>query len=329
VVDQSFQPIPQNSFPTPPQQQAITVTADSPQAYSQDGYGQQDLADLLGSLKVNEAGTGEKKLSQVLGSPYQSTNLTTPAPYLNSKFRPIDREEEPAVEDADEYKSMLPPLVSAPGLKIRIPPELMPDDETVLHYFDLFFANVHPYVPVLDQVHFYDQWQKDRDSVSPLLLEAMFAISGRLADDPAQGQQWLALATRHADSFMDVPRLSTLQALLIILKARESAPKRGYYYRSWMSIVQCAQMGKDLGLDDHYADHRAGRPCGSDPDECALRTRIWKTIFVCEVMIAAPQGELESSYSLLESYTDHKLYRSDGSSGGTRLCRLQYPEFHP
>jgi hypothetical protein len=104
-------------------------------------------------------------------------------------------DDEPVVGDDDEYKSSLPPLVSGPGLKIRIPPELMPDDETVLHYFDLFFANVHPFVPVLDKSLFYQQWNTNRESISPLLLEAIFAIGGRLADEPAQGQQWLALAS--------------------------------------------------------------------------------------------------------------------------------------
>ena len=71
----------------------------------------------------------------------------------------------------------------------------MPDDESILHYFELFFANVHQYVPVLDRNMFYQQWHGDRSAVSPLLLEAIFAIGGRLADDPAQGQQWLALAS--------------------------------------------------------------------------------------------------------------------------------------
>lgn len=89
---------------------------------------------------------------------------------------------------------------------------------------------------------------------------------------------------------MDTPRLSTLQALLMILKAREAAPKRGYYYRSWMTVVQCVQMGKDLGLDEHYDDHQAGRPCEVCPAECLLRTRIWQTVFVCEVMVGTPQG---------------------------------------
>ena len=103
--------------------------------------------------------------------------------------------EEPAFEDVDEFKDVLPPTLSGPDLKVRIPPELMPDDETALHYFDMYFMNVHPYVPVLNKALFYHQWHTNRDSISPLILEAIFAIAGRLADEPAQGHQWLALAS--------------------------------------------------------------------------------------------------------------------------------------
>lgn len=105
----------------------------------------------------------------------------------------MNREEEPAIEEED-YK--MPPMMSSgAGLKIRIPPELMPDEETILQYFDLYFTNVHPYVPVLNKAQFYNQWHNNRESISPLLLEAIFAVAGRLADDPAQGQQWIALAS--------------------------------------------------------------------------------------------------------------------------------------
>ncbi len=102
--------------------------------------------------------------------------------------------EEPAFEDADAYKHALPSVTSGPDMKIRIPPELMPDEQTALHYFDLYFANVHPYVPVLNKTLFYQQWHNNRESISPLILEAIFAIAGKLADEPSQGQQWLALA---------------------------------------------------------------------------------------------------------------------------------------
>lgn len=214
------------------------------------------------------------------------------------------------MEEVDDFKALLPPTVSGPGLKIRIPPELMPDEATAMQYFDMYFSNVHPYVPVLNKTTFYQQWHSNREAISPLILEAIFAIAGRLADEPAQGHQWLALASsktfrtenymmylpadtplpEHADSFMDVPRLSTLQGLLIVLKARESAPKRGYYFRSWMTVVQCVQMAKDLGLDEHYQDHKDGKPCGSSYTDCLTKSRIWQTIFVCELMVGSPQG---------------------------------------
>jgi hypothetical protein len=100
----------------------------------------------------------------------------------------------------------------------------------------------------------------------------------------------LTSPTEHADSFMDMPRLSTLQAMLILLKARESAPRRGYYFRSWMTVMSCVQMAKDLGLDEHLEEHQAGRPCEFELADCIIKTRIWQTIFVCELMIGSPQG---------------------------------------
>lgn len=65
-----------------------------------------------------------------------------------------------------------------------------------MDYFRLFFDDVHPYVPVICRSHFYYQWHHERHLISPLLLEAIFACAGRIADDPAQGAQWLALANR-------------------------------------------------------------------------------------------------------------------------------------
>jgi hypothetical protein len=47
---------PQQVFPTPPLAQSSHPG--SPDTYEQDQYGQQNLADLLGELRMNEAGTG-------------------------------------------------------------------------------------------------------------------------------------------------------------------------------------------------------------------------------------------------------------------------------
>lgn len=90
---------------------------------------------------------------------------------------------------------------------------------------------------------------------------------------------------------MDVPRLSTIQALLLLLKARESLPKKGYYYRSWQTVKTIVSMAKDLDLHEHYSYHADGRPCELRPIECLVHTRIWQALMVIEVMIGAPQGK--------------------------------------
>ncbi|QSZ36402.1 hypothetical protein DSL72_006279 [Monilinia vaccinii-corymbosi] len=280
--------------PAPLQQQSH----DSPENYTHSEYGTEDLADLLGELRMNPAGT---------------------APYLNNKGKTRTLVEEPAFEDVDEFKDSLPPTPMSADMKIRIPPELLPDEQTILHYFDIYFTNVHPYVPVLNKTLFYQQWHTNRDAISPLILEAIFAIAGRLDDEPAQGHQWLALASKHADAFMDIPRLSTLQANLIILKARESVPKRGYYYRSWMTVVACVQMAKDLGLDEHYEDHKAGRTCGSDLADCITKTRIWQTIFICELMIGSPQGRTDLAVDM--ETLDLSVPRAGIDSGELAITR--------
>lgn len=90
---------------------------------------------------------------------------------------------------------------------------------------------------------------------------------------------------------MDVPRLSTIQALLLLLKARESLPKKGYYYRSWQTVKTIVSMAKDLDIHEHYSTHADGRPCDLSPIECLVHTRVWQALLVVEVMIGAPQGE--------------------------------------
>lgn len=50
---------PQHSFPTPPiQHQSQHQSPDTPENYQQDHYNQDDIADLLGGLKVDVHGTG-------------------------------------------------------------------------------------------------------------------------------------------------------------------------------------------------------------------------------------------------------------------------------
>lgn len=78
VVDHSYASQPPHShaqshhtvFSTPPMQQGNRPDS-PPESYSQDQYGQQDLSELLGTLKLNDAGTGKcpkqrKRISKFL-----------------------------------------------------------------------------------------------------------------------------------------------------------------------------------------------------------------------------------------------------------------------
>lgn len=85
-----------------------------------------------------------------------------------------------------------------PESKVRIPSEMVPPDQKALQYFDMYFTDIHPYVPVLNQRAFYSQWNTNRESISPLILEGIFALATMLLGDPMQSFQWLALiASRH------------------------------------------------------------------------------------------------------------------------------------
>ncbi|TKA70266.1 hypothetical protein B0A49_05071 [Cryomyces minteri] len=230
-----------------------------------------DLSEALGELRIDHTAT---------------------APYITNQKKSLA--EAPAVE---EYEIHLPPHISL-DLTVRIPPEMMPLDYRAMQYFDYFFTNIHPYVPVINRSYFYQQWHADRGSISPLILEGIFACSSRFMDGPVQGDQWLALASRHEESFKDVPRLSTIQAMLLILKAREAVPKRGYYYRSWMTVVNLVAMAKDLDLHEHHEVHQNGESCGSSTFDCATKTRVWHTLFVVELMIGGAQNRSDFGVSL-------------------------------
>lgn len=76
VVDQQYTA--QTAFPTPPLQHAPHPGSPA-ETYSSSDYAQQDLADLLGSLKVNEAGTGTERCLATLAK-FTFSNRTSQHP---------------------------------------------------------------------------------------------------------------------------------------------------------------------------------------------------------------------------------------------------------
>jgi len=89
--------------------------------------------------------------------------------------------------------------------------------------------------------------------------------------------------------------------MCLVLKARESAPKRGYFYRSWMTLVNIVAMAKDLELGQHMELHKMGEPCDSSIYDCVCKTRIWLILYTLEAMIGGPQGTTSFAMSLRKS----------------------------
>lgn len=69
-------------------------------------------------------------------------------------------------------------------------------------------------------------------------------------------------------------------------------PTRGYYYRSWMSVVTMVAMAKDLRLEEHHEDHQDGSGCDAPKFECLVRSRVWHTLYIVELMVGGPQGKV-------------------------------------
>ena len=171
-------------------QQRVLAMA-SPATDAHNAHQQQQLTALLGNLKIDEVGSGmNSDRACMLENGTDVHNAT--APYLTRTV--CFAEEGKFVEDNTLETWQKLPFPSA-GSKICTPPILMPDNDTASRYIDLYFLFVHPYVPVLNQPQFIQQWQSSRDSISPLILEAIFAIGACLAKDTRQGHQWLALAS--------------------------------------------------------------------------------------------------------------------------------------
>jgi hypothetical protein len=155
-------------YSTSPSQARPTTGADG--SYASGPTLADSLSEAMGELKIDHMGS---------------------TPYIADKKKLA---EAPAVE---EYEINLPQDLS-PDHRVRIPLEMMPPEQQAMQYLQYFFDNIHPFVPVLSRPSFYHQWNTNRESISPLVLEAIFACSAFMMNDHVQGQKWLALASSTA-----------------------------------------------------------------------------------------------------------------------------------
>ncbi|KAG0334314.1 hypothetical protein BG000_008431 [Podila horticola] len=153
-----------------------------------------------------------------------------------------------------------------------------------------YFRHVHPFLLVLHKPSFFRRLHDPKDPVPDFLLAAMYAVAshyvpGREEDGRRYFQLWLS----RLDDTMDKPRLSTIQALLMIIKYQEGVKNTGFYFRTYMYTQMVIVLARELQL--HKATHVNAK---LDPENHEVRRRLFWAIFVLDQFLAVSQGRTMS-----------------------------------
>ncbi|RCH95336.1 Protein sds23 [Rhizopus stolonifer] len=152
-----------------------------------------------------------------------------------------------------------------------------------------YFEHVHKYIPMIHKPSFLKQMQSTTNPPSRLLLFTMCAVASRWSLEHGgynvdklipPGYTYYQKALGLLDDFFDIPRVSTIQALVLLVKYQEYFQRVGYFHRSHAYLGIAARMCLDLGLSDVDGENIEA--------EIGKRT-FWAT-FIYDLLMSIEQG---------------------------------------
>ncbi|KAF9362388.1 hypothetical protein BGX34_006258 [Mortierella sp. NVP85] len=155
---------------------------------------------------------------------------------------------------------------------------------------ELYFKHVHPFLLVLHKPSFFRRLYDTKDPVPDFLLAAMYAVASHYAPEREEdGRRYFQFWLSRLDDALDKPRLSTIQALLMIIKYQEGVKKPGFYFRTYMYTQMVIVLARELQL------HKS-TPVNAklDPENHEVRRRLFWTVFVLDQFLAVSQGRTTS-----------------------------------
>ncbi|KAI7820940.1 fungal-specific transcription factor domain-containing protein, partial [Gamsiella multidivaricata] len=170
----------------------------------------------------------------------------------------------------------------------------MPPRDLAEHLIDCYFTYVHPNMPVLHKPTFMRQYRNPDPSKRPavVLLNAMYAIASRFSSHPeitgagsdpeGFGDEYFDRAKRLIDYEYELPRQSSIQALLLMVTYRFMSAKSGG--RVWVLLGMATRMAQDLGM------HRNSARWHLPPLETEIRKRLWWAIYIMDRWVSAGMG---------------------------------------
>lgn len=145
-----------------------------------------------------------------------------------------------------------------------------------------YLENVHPSLP------FIQKSSLNQPQLSTLLLNAIYAVSSRFVNSSAAtqnndppGWSYYKKALSLIDSYADAPRLSTVQALVLLAKYHEHIQRPGFFWRTKFFIQLAVKMSSNLGLWKK-PDSGTQPSCGF---EYEMRARTFWALYAYEVLM--------------------------------------------
>ncbi|KAG0192448.1 hypothetical protein DFQ28_009173 [Apophysomyces sp. BC1034] len=170
------------------------------------------------------------------------------------------------------------------------PLELPPNDLS-MHLIKLYFKYFYPMLPLFYKKRLYSPMVQPIEPVSPLLLNAIYAVASRISPDvrvrsdptsaDTAGDVFFERAKCLLDDYYDLPRISTVQALLLLATHQHGAMKSA---RAWLYSGMAFRMAQDLGL------HRNCDQWNISPEERERRKRVFWCCFMVDRLTSATYG---------------------------------------
>ncbi|CAG8514955.1 1412_t:CDS:2 [Paraglomus occultum] len=148
-----------------------------------------------------------------------------------------------------------------PALPNSFPSVPQPPQEVVKQLLEKYFTHFHMHTPIVNRAQLYSQLLSTDNPVSPLLLNALCAVGAMfppILQDLYTPTVFYERARSLLDSFIDTPRLSTVQALILLCMVDQC---KTVSYRQQTYISMAIRMAQSLGLHKRNSPAYQGKYC--------------------------------------------------------------------
>ncbi|KAF9979337.1 hypothetical protein BGZ73_000031 [Actinomortierella ambigua] len=202
------------------------------------------LGFLMGDLKVDRDGAAQyiPRVQDTQEKSYGDTRVYT----ADASLSPASAKASHANPDWDRETPRA----------FMLPQALLPP-HAIAALLDIYFNSVHTFLPVLHKPSFMTLCADGNFCVPPFLLMCICAVAARHATEAELSEiPELANLQHHAlydhartllDTYIDVPRLSTVQGLLLLAFYQTKEKRPGHFFRIRMYLNQATRMALDMG----------------------------------------------------------------------------------